>query len=114
RNDTARRITWEFPENTGKRAFIEAIDGDEGRAYAWIAFGDFEPQLSQLRPSGFSPRKMRDWFTAATEAAVRLQMKESAPVFARWLSPPWAGQQAGKPAGVNSGLPAFRPAGLLS
>jgi putative heme-binding domain-containing protein len=87
RNDTARRITWEFPEHTGKRAFVEAVDGDEGRAYAWIAFGDFEPALSQLRPSEFSPRKMRDWFTAATEAAVRLQMKESAPVFARFVSP---------------------------
>src|SRR5882672_9027982 len=87
RNDVARRITWEFPEHTGKRAFVEAVDGDEGRAYAWIAFGDFEPQLSQLRPSEFSPRKMRDWFTAATEAAVRLQMKESAPVFARFVSP---------------------------
>jgi putative heme-binding domain-containing protein len=87
RNDTARRITWEFPEHTGKRAFVEAVDGDEGRAYAWIAFGDFEPQLSQLRPSEFSPRKMRDWFTAATEAAVRLQMKESAPMFAHFVSP---------------------------
>ena len=87
RNDMARRVTWEFPEHTGKRAFVEAVDGDEGRAYAWIAFGDFEPALSQLRPSEFSPRKMRDWFTAATEAAVRLQMKESAPMFAHFISP---------------------------
>src|SRR6185436_15294849 len=87
RTDTARRVNWEFPEHTGKRAFIEAVDADEGRAYAWVAFGDFEPQLSQLRPSEFSPRKMRDWFTAATEAAVRLQMKESAPTFAHFVSP---------------------------
>ncbi|HYV61586.1 MAG TPA: hypothetical protein VE958_02870, partial [Bryobacteraceae bacterium] len=87
RNDIARRLTWEFPEHAGKSAFVEAVDGDEGRAYAWIAFGDFEPALSQLRPSEFSPRKMRDWFTAATEAAVRLQMKESAPMFAHFVSP---------------------------
>jgi putative heme-binding domain-containing protein len=87
RNDAARQVTWEFPEHAGKRAFVEAVDGDEGRAYAWIAFGDFEPQLAQLRPSEFSPRKMRDWFTAATEAAVRLQMKESAPMFAHFVSP---------------------------
>jgi putative heme-binding domain-containing protein len=86
RNDTARRITWEFPQHAGQRAFVEAIDGDEGRAYAWIAFGDFEPDLPQLRPSEFSPRKTRDWFAAATDSAVRLQMKEAAPVFARWLS----------------------------
>jgi len=87
RNDTARRITWEFPEYAGKRVHIEAVDGDEGRAYAWLAFGDFEPLLSQLRPSEFSPRKMREWFTGATEAAVRLQMKDTAPVFAEFLSP---------------------------
>jgi putative heme-binding domain-containing protein len=87
RNDTARRITWELPQYAGQPAFVEAIDGDEGRAYAWIAFGDFEPELSQLRPSEFSPRKMRDWFAAATDSAVRLQMKESAPVFAHFLSP---------------------------
>jgi putative heme-binding domain-containing protein len=87
RNDIARRITWDFPEHAGKRAFVEAVDGDEGRAYAWIAFGDFEPALSQLRPSEFSPRKMRDWFAAATDSAVRLQMKESAPIFAHFLTP---------------------------
>lgn len=87
RNDVARRVTWEIPvEHVGKRAYIEAIDGDEGRAFAWIAFGDFEPSLAQLRPSEFSPRKMLDWITGATDAAVRLQMKESAPVFARFLS----------------------------
>ncbi|HEX7930355.1 MAG TPA: c-type cytochrome, partial [Sphingomicrobium sp.] len=70
-----------------KRAFIEAVDGDEGRAYAWIAFGDFDPALPQLRPSEFSPRKMLDWIAGATDAAVRLQMKETASVFARFLSP---------------------------
>jgi len=86
RNDTARLITWEFPEHADKRAFVEAVDGDEGRAYAWIAFGDFEPALSQLHPSEFSPRKMLDWIAGATDAAVRLRMKESAPVFARFLS----------------------------
>lgn len=87
RNDSARQVTWKFPEHTGKRAFVEAVDGDEGRAYAWIAFGDFEPQLSQLRPSEFSPRKMRDWFTAATDSAVRLRMKETAPIFAHFCTP---------------------------
>jgi len=87
RNDTARRITWELPGHQGKRVYVEAVDGDAGNAYAWLAFGGFEPELSQLRPSEFSPRKMRDWFAAATDAAVRLQMKESAPIFAHFCSP---------------------------
>jgi putative heme-binding domain-containing protein len=30
---------------------------------------------------------MRDWFAAATDAAVRLNMKESAPIFAQFCSP---------------------------
>jgi putative heme-binding domain-containing protein len=87
RNDAARRVTWEFPQHAGQRAFVEAVDGDDGRAYAWIAFGDFAPELPQLRPSEFSPRKMLDWIAGATDAAIRLQMKESAPVFAHFLSP---------------------------
>ncbi|HEU0010953.1 MAG TPA: c-type cytochrome [Verrucomicrobiae bacterium] len=87
RNDIARRITWEFPNHQGERVYVEAVDGDAGSAYAWLAFGGFEPELSQLRPSEFSPRKMRDWFAAATDAAVRLNMKESAPVFAHFCSP---------------------------
>ena len=87
RHDTARLITWELTGHKGTSVFVEAIDGDTGSAYAWIAFGDFEPQLPQLRPSEFSPRQMRDWFAAATDTAVRLQMKDTAPVFARLISP---------------------------
>jgi putative heme-binding domain-containing protein len=108
RNDTARRITWEFPQHAGKTACVEAVDGDEGRAYAWIAFGDFEPALSQLRPSEFSPRKMRDWFAAATDSAVRLQMKETAPMFARWLSPRFV-EQAEEKRGKGEKQPAAPP-----
>jgi putative heme-binding domain-containing protein len=87
RNDVARRVSWDLPEHTGKRVFVEAIDGDDGRAYAWIAFGAFDPELPELRPAEFSPRKMRDWLAAAADSAVRLQMKDCAPVFAKWLAP---------------------------
>ena len=87
RNDIARRITWELPAHVGKRVVIEAVDGDTGTAYAWLAFGGFEPELPQLRPSEFAPRKMRDWFTAATDTAVRTQMKETAPFIARLCTP---------------------------
>jgi len=87
RNDVARRINWDFPEHAGKSVFVEAVDGDTGTAYAWLAFGGFEPELPQLRPSEFAPRKMRDWFAAATDTAVRTQMKETAPIFARFCTP---------------------------
>lgn len=87
RNDIARRITWELPAHVGKRVVIEAVDGDTGTAYAWLAFGGFEPELPQLRPSEFAPRKMRDWFTAATDTAVRTGVKEIAPFLATLCTP---------------------------
>ncbi len=87
RHDAARLVTWELTGHKGTSVFVEAVDGDTGGAYAWIAFGDFEPQLSQLRPSEFSPRQMRNWFAAATDTAVRLHMKDTAPVFAHAIAP---------------------------
>jgi putative heme-binding domain-containing protein len=87
RNDTARLVTWDLPQHKGKPVVVEAVDGDTGGAYAWIAFGDFEPELSQLRTSEFSPRQMRNWFAAATDTAVRLHMKDTAPVFERIIAP---------------------------
>ena len=87
RNDIARRITWELPAHIGKRVVVETVDGDTGTAYAWLAFGGFEPELPQLRPSEFAPRKMRDWFIASTDTAVRTGMKEAAEVFERACAP---------------------------
>lgn len=48
RNDTAQKITWDLAEFAGKSAYIEAVDGNEGKSYAWLAFGRFEPALPQL------------------------------------------------------------------
>ena len=48
RNDTAQRITWDLGDLAGKRAVIEVTDGDDGKAYAWLAFGRFVPALPEL------------------------------------------------------------------
>lgn len=48
RNDTAQKITWDLAEFAGKRAVIEVTDGDNGDAYAWLAFGRFDPVLPEL------------------------------------------------------------------
>jgi putative heme-binding domain-containing protein len=48
RNDTAQRITWNLADLAGKRAVIEVTDGDDGKAYAWLAFGRFDPALPEL------------------------------------------------------------------
>jgi putative heme-binding domain-containing protein len=87
RNDTAQRITWNLSAQQGKRAYVEVTDADTGGAYAWLAFGGFEPELSQLRASEFQPARMNQWLTAAAEAAVRTQSRDIAPVFARSCVP---------------------------
>jgi len=48
RNDTAHKITWDLADVAGKRAVIEVTDGDDGKAYAWLAFGRFDPALPEL------------------------------------------------------------------
>jgi len=48
RNDIAQKITWDLADLAGKRAVIEVTDGDDGKAYAWLAFGRFEPALPEL------------------------------------------------------------------
>ena len=48
RNDIAQKITWDVAEVAGKRAVIEVTDGDDGKTYAWLAFGRFVPALPEL------------------------------------------------------------------
>ena len=48
RNDIAQKITWDLADLAGKRAVIEVTDGDDGKAYAWLAFGRFAPALPEL------------------------------------------------------------------
>ncbi|MFM1769552.1 MAG: hypothetical protein RJA22_2081, partial [Verrucomicrobiota bacterium] len=87
RHDTARRVTWSFPERVGQPVYVEAVDGDAGPSYAWIGFGDFEPDLPQLRPTEFSPRRMRDSLASAADAAARLEVRGVSPFLALLLTP---------------------------
>ena len=47
-NDTARLVTWDLAEFAGQRGILEVTDGDNGDAYAWLAFGRFDPALPEL------------------------------------------------------------------
>ena len=48
RHDTARRVVWQFEKERGREVMFEAVDGDPAGAYAWLAFGRFEPALPEL------------------------------------------------------------------
>jgi putative heme-binding domain-containing protein len=43
RNDTAQWITWKCDGEPAELVRIEAHDGDDGTAYAWLAIGQFDP-----------------------------------------------------------------------
>ncbi|HUG20172.1 MAG TPA: PVC-type heme-binding CxxCH protein, partial [Planctomycetaceae bacterium] len=48
RNDIAQKIEWDLSDLDGKQVYFEAVDGDTGGAYAWLAFGRFEPAVIEL------------------------------------------------------------------
>jgi putative heme-binding domain-containing protein len=72
RNDTAQKITWNLSAHAGKRAFLEVTDGDTGGAFAWLAFGRFEPSVLALpaaAPAEFARRQQ-----TAADVAARLRL----------------------------------------
>src|SRR5439155_4073003 len=48
RNDVAQKITWDLASHPGQHGFLEVTDADTGSAYAWIAFGRFDPPMLAL------------------------------------------------------------------
>lgn len=47
RNDVAQKVEWDTRAWQGQSAFLELVDGDNGKAYAWLAAGRFsDPRLN--------------------------------------------------------------------
>jgi putative heme-binding domain-containing protein len=105
RNDTARRIEWELADLAGTRGFIEVTDGDDGRAYAWLAVGRFEPPLPELELSDPAARAKR--FQTGAELARTLQLSALEPQLARLLTAP--GTPPGALAEIAGALLSFHP-----
>lgn len=57
RNDTAQKTTWNLAKLAGRQVVVEAIDADTRTAYAWIAFGRFEPAVVSIPAAGQDVRK---------------------------------------------------------
>jgi putative heme-binding domain-containing protein len=58
RNDVAQKVTWDLGSHAGEKGTFEAIDGDTGDAYAWIAVGGFQgaAAFSDASPAVFTER----------------------------------------------------------
>ncbi|MEO9935565.1 PVC-type heme-binding CxxCH protein [Rhodopirellula bahusiensis] len=50
RSDVTELIVWDTQNVAGQSVRIEAVDGDSGTAYAWLAIGDFTPK--RIAPTG--------------------------------------------------------------
>jgi len=74
RNDTAQQIQWQLKQHAGKSGYIEIVDGDERRAYAWLAVGRFSPQVVELPKTG--PRKTAERLSAAASITRELKLSE--------------------------------------
>lgn len=71
RDDTAQRVDWDLGRWTGRRVRLEAVDGDNGDAYAWLAFGRLEPEgvrWPTVAPAGVVSRRI-----AAAEVAAAVE-----------------------------------------
>ncbi|MGI9474348.1 MAG: PVC-type heme-binding CxxCH protein [Rubripirellula sp.] len=61
RNDAAIQVDWDTSALNGEKVCIECLDGDAGRAYAWIAIGEFEPSWIGRSSSEQSLRTALNW-----------------------------------------------------
>ena len=105
RNDTAQRISWDLSEFSGKRGYVEVTDADTGSAYAWLAFGRFDPALPQLALGNNVSARLQ----AAADIARSLQLASLEPDLTTLLLQSTADVEAR--ASSARALAAFYPAG---
>lgn len=45
RNDLAQKVSWDLKKYAGESGYLELVDGDTGKAFAWLAVGRFQPAV---------------------------------------------------------------------
>ncbi len=63
RNDVAKLVKWDTRDVQGRDVRIECIDNDSASAYAWIAFGEFQPAWIQESRSVKAMERSLSWIT---------------------------------------------------
>jgi putative heme-binding domain-containing protein len=109
RNDTAKRITWDLSAHQGKRGYVEVVDANTETAYAWMAFGRFEPSLPQL--AMIDPNQTAKFTKAAAELAQTLKLKGLQPQLLALLREP--GTDSAARAAAASAIASLKEDGLL-
>ncbi len=73
RDDTPHRVEWDLSKWAGQQGYVEAVDGDAGNAFAWLAFGQFQPAVA---PTPAAPDTTRDRIVAAAMITRALKLAE--------------------------------------
>ena len=89
RHDTARRVEWDLGKHVGQLGYFEAEDGLADSAYAWLAFGRFEPELPELTVR--DARQDATRLIAGAELVGRFGLRRHVPVLQRLLTQPNVG-----------------------
>lgn len=77
RNDEARRQEWDLAAHAGRQVVFEAVDGDTGAAYAWLAVARFTPGTVELPRVGLRGAVNRS--VAAADLAIVLGLADLEP-----------------------------------
>ncbi|MDB5302544.1 MAG: Cytochrome c, partial [Phycisphaerales bacterium] len=81
RNDMAQKVTWKLTQFEGRKGYFEATDGDTAGAYAWIAFGRFDPPVVRVPAVGETNR-----LQTAIDIAASLHLPELEDAVAKVLA----------------------------
>lgn len=84
RNDQASLVTWQLSSFVGRNAYLEFTDTDTGSAYAWLAFGRFDPAVVPMPRSSPSDAQRRQQDVCAL--AETFKLTELAPDLSRLLA----------------------------
>ena len=84
RNDLAQPFSWDLAKYTGKKGYLEIVDGNVGHSFAWLAVGRFNPEvvpMPKVIPSQVDKRQL-----AAAELAANLRLTKLGPKLAELLA----------------------------
>ncbi|HEV8423014.1 MAG TPA: c-type cytochrome, partial [Chthoniobacterales bacterium] len=98
-------VEWDLANATGKKAYLEIVDGDTGSAYAWLAAGRFDPAVVPM-PSQ-NPNEVSKRIQAACGLAKTMQLTRLAPKMSDLLAHDTADADA--QLALATGLVALQP-----
>jgi putative heme-binding domain-containing protein len=83
RNDTAQLIVWDLKDQAGKSGYLEIIDDNTDRAYAWLAASRFDPAVAPVPP--VAPNELDHLQQAGAELAGSLHLAKFDPALVALL-----------------------------